>query len=342
MTNKFSGLLRPLSWLYRGGILLRNRGYDLDLLSSVTVDAPVISVGNLRMGGSGKTPLVEHLGRRFLRDGYRVAIVSRGYKRQSSGQVVVSRGQGPEVAVAHSGDEPYMLSLLLPDAVVVVDADRVAAARTAVRDFNANFILMDDGFQHRRLKRTSDIVVIPAEDITTRARVVPAGPLREPWSGLRRATHLLVVGQPDPAGSQAAERFLRQWSDAPVFWGEKTSLPVLENPVADRRVNLEDLEQPPAVLALAGIGAPHSFRTALEALPVQVESFREYPDHFHYPRDLQEQLLEEMEVRRAEYLVMTAKDYVKWDQDLCWRANIFFVRPRYTITPPLFRSLSPR
>lgn len=342
MTHKLSGLLRPLSWLYRGGLLLRNRGYDLNLLPSVAVGVPVISVGNLRMGGSGKTPLVEHLARRFLRDGYRVGIVSRGYKRQSTGQVVVSRGRGPEIPVAQAGDEPYMLSLLLPETIVVVDADRVAAARTAVREFDADLILMDDGFQHRRLRRTSNIVVIPAGDIATRARVVPAGPLREPWAALRRATHLLVVGQPDPAGNQTAERFLGQWSDAPVFWGEKASLPVLENPAADHQINLKESERPPTVLALAGIGAPHSFRTALEALPLHVQSFREYPDHYRYPRDVQEQLLREMEGSGAEYLVMTAKDYVKWDADLCARENIFFVRPRYTITPPLFRALPHR
>lgn len=340
LKSSLSTLLRPLSWIYNVTVLARNHCYDLGIFQAQKLEAPVISIGNLRMGGSGKTPLVEHLGHHFLRDGYRVAIVSRGYKRRSKGQVVVSTGQGPAATVDQAGDEPYMLSLLIPEAIIVVDADRVAAAQTAIQEYQANLILMDDGFQHRQLQRNNNVVVLPLDDVRTQARVVPAGPLRESWSALRRASHLLIVaGREERFGRRDIEGFLRRWSQAPIFWGEKSSVPVLENPAAKRQVNLGECESPPVCMGLAGIGEPDNFRTALEQLPMRLHSFRDFPDHYRYPRAVQEQILADLRAGGSQFLVMTAKDYVKWDEDLCRNNNVFFVRPRYTITPPLFPEL---
>ncbi|MBI5474782.1 MAG: tetraacyldisaccharide 4'-kinase [Ignavibacteriae bacterium] len=197
-------LLLPFSWLYAAIVGLRNKLFDGGVLRQEGVGVPVISVGNLTVGGTGKTPLVEYIAAYLLQKRIRVAVVSRGYKRKSKGTVAVSDGKSLLVSAEQSGDEPYQMAEKLREAIVVVGEKRVDAARLAVKEFGANVVLMDDGFQHRYLKRDLDIVVIDATKDITQDYVLPAGRLREPVAGLQRASLIAfskfdetVVGQFD-------------------------------------------------------------------------------------------------------------------------------------------------
>ncbi len=180
-------LLLPLGWLYGFAMLLRNKLFDWGVLKCESVGVPVISVGNLSVGGTGKTPLVEYIVQLLIEKKKHVAVVSRGYKRKSSGVVVVSDGKRLLANAAEGGDEPVQIARKFPDAIVVVGERRVDAAKKAVA-LGADVILLDDGFQHRYLKRDLDIVVVDATNDITKDAVLPAGRMREPLGGLRRAS----------------------------------------------------------------------------------------------------------------------------------------------------------
>ncbi len=181
-------LFLPFSWLYAVVVLLRNKLFDWEVLRTESVGVPVISIGNLTVGGTGKTPLVEYIAAYILGKGLRVAVVSRGYKRTSTGVVAVSDGKTLLASAEQSGDEPFQIAEKFREAIVVVGEKRVEAARMAVGQFGAQVVVMDDGFQHRYLKRNLDVVVVDATNDITRDSVLPAGRLREPLSGLRRAS----------------------------------------------------------------------------------------------------------------------------------------------------------
>jgi tetraacyldisaccharide 4'-kinase len=179
-------LLLPFSWLYALVMLVRNKLFDWGVLNSEGVGVPVISIGNLTVGGTGKTPLVEYIVELLIGKGLRVGVVSRGYKRTSTGVVVVSDGKNVLSNADSGGDEPVQIATKFRDVIVVVGEKRVEASKKAV-ELGAHIIVVDDGFQHRYLKRDLDVVVIDSTSDIMRDAVLPAGRLREPISGLKRA-----------------------------------------------------------------------------------------------------------------------------------------------------------
>jgi len=332
-------LLTPVSWLYSGAMQLRMRLYRTGIFSGYQSNVPVISVGNLSVGGTGKTPLVEYLASYFLEHSYTVAVVSRGYKRASRGQVIVSRGVGPEVSVDQAGDEPYMLSVLYPNLRVVVDKSRVDAAKTAVNRLDADVIIMDDGFQHMALTRDVNIVLVPVEDILNRERVLPAGRLREPWKSLKRATHIVLTDNGNGRNWEAAERFIHKFTEGKIYRGQKRLGIEFHNPVKQENIPLVELEAFPNIIALAGIGNPEQFRMSLEGLPAHLVEFRGYADHYSYPLAEQKRVLEDFRSIGADYLVMTAKDFVKWDQDLARENPIYFLPVEFSLPAEFMKSV---
>lgn len=172
---------------FGAAVRVRNLAYDRGLFARRAAGGPVVSVGNLAVGGQGKTPLVELLAGRAEEVGVRIAVVSRGYGRRCRSPAVVSVGRGPVVSADVGGDEPVMLAQST-SAVVLVDGDRVRAARRAFAEFGVDLVILDDGFQHRRLGRDLDLAVLGE----TPGRLVPRGRFREAVSALRRA-HAVVA-----------------------------------------------------------------------------------------------------------------------------------------------------
>jgi tetraacyldisaccharide 4'-kinase len=205
--NATTFLLLPFSWLFGVGVALRNKCFDWGIFRSESLGVPTISVGNLTVGGTGKTPVVASIARYLRQKGKRVAILSRGYKRESTGFVLVSDGEKVLVGATLGGDEPQELAQQLHGVVVAVDQKRARAGRKALERFSIDVLILDDGFQHRAVKRDVDIVTIPMSSGqtprfsgTASEFLIPAGERREPLRSLKRA-NLLVFTRARDVGS---------------------------------------------------------------------------------------------------------------------------------------------
>ena len=273
----------------------RNRAFDTGRREVHDVGVPVISVGNLTLGGTGKTPMVLWLARWFRDRGLRVALVSRGYKATADS----------------ANDEARELEQRLPEVSHLQNPDRVAAARLAVQGFDAQIILLDDGFQHRRIARNLDIVLLDALEPFGFGHVFPRGTLREPLDGLRRAD-VIVLTRADMVDEveRARIRGIVERFAPNVGWAECRHAP-------QALISASGMEQPlnslrgRRVVAFCGIGNPAGFRHTLDECGCRVTAWREFPDHYAYqPSDI-EALASWAQGSQAETIICTHKDLVK-------------------------------
>ncbi|MCP3860846.1 MAG: tetraacyldisaccharide 4'-kinase, partial [Phycisphaeraceae bacterium] len=277
-------------------------------LSRARLDAPVISVGNLTFGGTGKTPTVITLVRDLVRIGRRPAVLTRGYKRRDDHQVVVI---GPESrqGVDEVGDEPLEMARRLPGVPVVVDADRERGGREALR-LGADVLVLDDGFQHLRLERDLDLVLIDAGDPWGGGRLPPLGRLREPVTAIRRANAVLITKVPSDWRPVVAEIEAAVDRVAPT-------LQVFVSRMRARRVRVPDEGWQPAeilagrrVFAFAAIGRPSGFADTLTEAGAEIVGRRWFPDHHAYSADEHFEVVSAAEKAEATP-VTTSKDATK-------------------------------
>lgn len=255
--------LAPAGWLYRGGVALRNALFDAGVFHSRAMAVPALSVGNLTVGGTGKTPVAADIARRLRDGGGRPALVLRGY----------------------GADEPAVHALLNPDIPVLTSPDRVAASALA-REQGCDVVVLDDAFQHRWARRIIDLVVVAAEQWRPPMRCLPAGPYREPPTALRRAT-LVVVTRKSAGASVAADvaRAIAQFTHAPVA-RVALQLDRLRRVGAPGEVRSLESLHGASVVAVAGIGAPQRFAEQLEGVGARVELVS-FPDHHRFtPEDV--------------------------------------------------------
>lgn len=278
--------LAPLSWLFAVGTGIRNALYDLGVLRSVRLPLPAVSVGNLSVGGTGKTPVAAWVAQELLRLGARPAIVMRGY----------------------GADEPLVHERLNPGVPVIVDPDRVAGAHEAARR-GATVVVLDDAFQHRRARRDLDLVLVAAEQGGARRRL-PAGPLREGPRALRRASMLLVTRK--TASEAEAEAVAAAWTG---FAGAPPSgvLALVPGVLRDARAAAAEPQGVEAlrgrrVLAISAIGAPSAFAGQLAALGATVTQAA-FPDHHAF--DARDAAVLAERATDADFAVCTLKDAVK-------------------------------
>jgi tetraacyldisaccharide 4'-kinase len=287
--------LRAASWPYGLAMRLRNAAYQRGWLACQRAGVPVVSIGNLTVGGTGKTPCVEYVARFYRGLDRRVAILSRGYG-----------GAGGR------NDEALVLEENLPDVPHLQGADRVALAQTAVEELESEILVLDDGFQHRRLARDLDVVLVDATAPWGHGYLLPRGLLREPTSGLRRAG-LIVLTRCAQVPAEQRER-LRQTigriaPGVPVV--ETSHRPVELSNSDGARASLDLLREGP-IAALCGIGNPEAFRRTLLDLGAEVSNFRAFPDHHVYSRDDVEELRRWAGGLSAGAVVVTTqKDLVK-------------------------------
>ncbi|HEX3999666.1 MAG TPA: tetraacyldisaccharide 4'-kinase [Pirellulales bacterium] len=289
------GLMRAAEVPYSLAVQWRNRQYDRGRKPVERVGVPVISVGNLTLGGTGKTPLVEWLARWFRERNVRVTIISRGYGAEAGSR----------------NDEALELEQKLPDVPHVQNPDRVAAARMAIEEFDCQLILLDDAFQHRRIHRDVNIVVIDGLEPFGFGHVFPRGTLREPLSGLCRAD-VVVLSRADLIESPERETIRRAVvQQAPqAIWLEASHRPEKLLSASGRTQPLSALSGRP-VAAFCGVGNPVGFRHTLSGIGCRLAAMREFPDHFSYRRDDIDSLSRWGAELPVEAIVCTHKDLVK-------------------------------
>ncbi|HEV3138178.1 MAG TPA: tetraacyldisaccharide 4'-kinase [Pirellulales bacterium] len=308
--------LRLLEWPYAASVRWRNLRYDRGLALIVRVEVPVISVGNLTLGGTGKTPTIEWLARWFADQQVRVGLVSRGY------------GAKP----GHVNDEALELARKLPDVPHVLDPDRAGGARQAIQKFGCRLVLLDDAFQHRRIARDLDIVLVDALEPDGFGHVFPRGTLREPLSGWNRADVVMLTRTELAGETERAAIRQRVREHAPeAIWVEATHAPQCLESASGERQSLDSLKGQ-RVAAFCGIGNPAGFRHALVDCGFQLADIREFADHFVYSRGDIEALVRWSDGLDVAAVLCTCKDLVKITIPWAGRAPLWAVSSRLQIT----------
>lgn len=300
------GLLSVASWGYRCGVAFRNTLFDLGIKKVHAAPVPVISVGNLTTGGTGKTPTVAMLVCMLKEAGHRPGIISRGYRELSEG----------------GNDEARVLELLCPGTPHVQNRDRVLAADQVTKkqdkaDDVCTVIIADDAFQHRRLRRDLDIVLIDALNPFGHGALLPRGLLREPVSGLRRA-NVVILTRADlvDKNSRASIWEIVERNNQTA---SKVELAFAPGGLVDKIGKQQTVEHFDA-LAFCGIGNPEGFRKTLESAEVPIIDLVEFPDHHHYDQDDIQNLTATAEKLGAQALITTLKDLVKIEAE--WLSSV--------------------
>jgi tetraacyldisaccharide 4'-kinase len=299
------------SWIYGLGVLGRLGLYRSGLLSRTRLPVPIISVGNITVGGTGKTPFVILLGQELRDRGLRAAVVTRGYGGKGEGRpVVVSDGKTIRAGYPEVGDEAVLLARRLPGVPILTSADRVRGCRMAIGEFGAQAILLDDGFQHLRVERDLDVVLLDRENPFGNDYLLPRGVLREPVGALRRADLCVMTGAGGPGGP---------WPISPGIIGHAPTLraiyvPTILTDVRTGETIAEGDLRGRAVLAFSGIGNPAAFERTLHSLGIVPKHHLIYPDHHPYHASDLIGIARRMEEVGAMVTLTTEKDAVRLER----------------------------
>lgn len=310
--------LIPLSTIYSAVMRARLAAYRRGWFSVARLPVPVISVGNLTTGGTGKTPLVEWVCRAIAdRDSAsgvwekKICVLTRGYRRENpKTQVVVSNGIELQAGEREAGDEPFLLARnLLGIAAVIANQNRVAAGQWAIDALNTEVFVLDDGFQHLRLARDLDIVTIDATDPWGGGSLLPYGRLREPRGGLSRADCIVITRSDQVEDPASIRKALERVTGAvPIFSASMETSRI-------RTLEGEDVDQESLhgqqVGAFCGVGNPQSFFSHLHRAGIEPSFTRTFTDHHSYKQSELKALVNEAKARAAIGLITTAKDAVK-------------------------------
>jgi tetraacyldisaccharide 4'-kinase len=309
------GALRLAAVGYGTAMGVRNAGYALGFLRAHHLPCRVVCVGNLTVGGTGKTPTVVTVARRLLAAGRKVCILLRGYGRAGTATEVVSDGRDVLLDWQQAGDEAVLLGRLLPGVPVVVGGDRVEAGGLALRWFGPDTLLLDDGFQHRRLYRDVDLVLLDATDLFGGGQLLPRGRLREPVGALRRA-HGILVTRSDQGGDLAAlgQRLMECAPRVPVAWAVHRPCRVVD--LRSGQTMPPEGLRGKRVVAMSGIANPDGFHRTLRQLDATLARILAFPDHHPFTREDRAQMEREARSAAADWIVTTEKDAVRLGQEL--------------------------
>lgn len=335
------GFLFGGSKLFTAGVKIRHWLYNVRILRDKTLGVQVIAIGNLTVGGTGKTPVVEKFARELRDAGRNVAILSRGYRsrplpvhRQILNKILLREDQTPPRVVSDgksllldsetAGDEPYMLASNLKDVVVLVDKDRVKSGRYAIEKFGCDTLLLDDGFQYWKLRgRRHDVVLIDRQQPFGNEYLLPRGTLREPPSHLARA-HTIFITKSDGNTGELRERIQKINSAAAVI--ECVHQPLyFEDVFSGERQGLDFLKGK-KVASLSGIAQPESFEQSLTRVGGALVYSKRFADHHRFTQQEILNAINRAKKRQAEIIVTTQKDAVRFPKLDRRDLPIFFMR----------------
>jgi tetraacyldisaccharide 4'-kinase len=335
------GLLYAFSRLFEVAIKVRQFLYNVRILRDSTLGVQVIAIGNLTVGGTGKTPVVEKFARELRDQGRNVAILSRGYRSKptplhqrlltklflrddTTPPRVVSDGKSLLLDSEMAGDEPYMLASNLKDVVVLVDKDRVKSGRYAIEKFGCDTLLLDDGFQYWKLRgRRQDVVLIDRQQPFGNERLLPRGTLREPPSHLARAS-VIFITKSDGSTEELRKRIAEHNPTAGII--ECIHHPLyLEDVFTGQRVGLEFLKGL-RVASFSGIAQPESFEKSLVNLGADLVYAKRFVDHHRFTQQEVLNAINRSKKRQAETIVTTQKDAVRFPKIDRRDLPIYFMR----------------
>jgi len=340
--NDGNGWIAPFlsmaSKVYGGAVKIRRDFYQKRVFKSKRLPCPVISIGNLTVGGTGKTPMTIYVANVLKNSGYTVAIVSRGYKGKAEMiGGIVSDGKTLLMTPESAGDEPYMMASRLGGVPVVVGKNRFKTGMQAIREFHPDVVLLDDGFQHLKLQRDLDLVLLDFRKPFGNGNLLPRGMMREPVSALSHADALILTRSGtanDPEQSLLRIGIERNSLEAPVFrtfhvpFVYKVSKGDDVSPGGHSRnalISGPKMIKRRTVFAFSGLANNRDFRQTVKSLDCHISGFLEFPDHHPYSdRDLRD-ILEASKKSMSDGLITTEKDYVRIAHRIEWTADLFVV-----------------
>jgi len=319
--RRLARVLQGCAALFGLAVRLRSAAYRNGILRSQKLSCRVFSVGNIAVGGTGKTPMAQYVAGELQRMGCRTVLISRGYRGEAEKfGGVVSDGRTLMMDAERAGDEPFMLALLLQSqgVPVIVGRDRVAAGRLALRRFAPDAIVLDDGFQHLRLCRDTDLVLLDAGNPLGNGHLLPRGVLREPPRALRRSHALITTAAGGRHGDDGCRKLTRIARDQPLFRAEaRPYIYTIREPEgreamtgAGRLQEFESLAGRP-VFGFSGIAHNERFRATLQNAPCRLQGFLEFPDHYRYSHEDVRRICRAASSVGANWLTTTLKDYVR-------------------------------
>ena len=312
-----------LSFLYRGALATRRILYKSGIFKTHHLPCRVISVGNITVGGTGKTPAVCDIARRLNQRGKKVVILSRGYRRRSREPVLIgSDGEGMILSWEEIGDEPAMMARTLPEVPLVIGASRTQTGLLAIEHFTPDVLLLDDGYQHLAIQRDLNLLLIDASNPFGNRRVLPGGILRESLKNLDRADAFLLT-RIDQAKDTGELTFELERFGKPIFHAvhQPTSLTELGS---GKKADLDTLISKKGMV-FSGIGSPSSFRKTLLGLDYTLVGEETFPDHHAYLSGDIKRIRQKAVGCGADYLITTEKDAVRLPEDSLegiWSLNI--------------------
>ena len=314
-------LFIPMSWLYGCAIWVRNQFYNFGWIKTTSFDKPVISVGNITSGGTGKTPLVIYLAQLLLKNGKKPGIISRGYGRKSQGMKIVHDGKKLLSNSETTGDEPCLMARVLEKVPVVVCEERSRGIRQLLDYYAVNMIIMDDSFQHRKVNRDLDILTVSSNDEKTDYRLLPWGNLREPLKNIDRANCVIYTKTENYKTPAIHSKFQPFLKTNPI---NSSLLPTL------MKYNSSNYQksQPPGkpIFAFCGIAEPNSFIKTAEELSLKVEGRKFFQDHQEYTEAVIQKLSEQIRARSISYVVTTEKDMVKLPESFLEEFEVYVIK----------------
>lgn len=337
--NSFSSvefLLFILSLFYGGLVKLRSAAYQGGMIKPKSLPCTVISVGNITAGGTGKTPMTLYMAELVQRLGYKVVVISRGYKgelEKTGG--IVSNGKtilmGPEKA----GDEPFMLAGKLKDIPVIVGKNRFEVGMQAIMKFNPDVIVLDDAFQHLKLKRDINLVLLDAKRPFGNSHLLPRGILREPLSSLSRSDAFILTRTDIASGSTESFTGINKYiSFRPIY---RTTHTLYIDKVVDsykdktcidvsKKISFDiNILKGKSVFAFSGIAKNEDFKRSIEKISCNIKGFVGYPDHHSYSDTDLSNLLQSAMEKNVDFILTTEKDYVRIAYKIEWPIKLVVI-----------------
>ncbi|MDR2735807.1 MAG: tetraacyldisaccharide 4'-kinase [Puniceicoccales bacterium] len=336
----FISVLLPLSYLFTIIVKIRKVMYKNKILTSFSLGCPVIVIGNLTVGGTGKTPVTEMLAKKLLKEGRKVAIISRGYKskkdplikrffrwmthRQPPPPKVVSNGATLLLCSEKAGDEPFMLARNLPGIPVIVDKDRVKAGNYAIKTFGADVLLLDDGFQYFRLSTNMQWLLIDRTNPFGNGKLLPCGILREPISHISRASCVVVTKSDDRADVKLEQTIRKHNRNAKIIYCRHTPKHLVS--LGDNSIKPLRYLKAKRVAVFSGIAMPDSFENFIKTIGGHVVYKRRFLDHHRFLIGELERMDENASYVSADVIVTTEKDSVRLEKDFKFSLPAYYLR----------------